>query len=101
MIHDVGTLLDVAIEEANIRRRYSTKINNINQIQQCTESIPQDQRKAPFCCSVFHQSSIVYIRALILGNRSTLIYTKKSKETRVLKNFEFKREVGIDHYYKK
>ena len=34
MIHDVGTLLDVAVEEANIRRRYSTKINNTNQIQQ-------------------------------------------------------------------
>ena len=31
----------------------------------------------------------------------TLMYTKKSKETRILKNFEFKREVGIDHCYKK
>ena len=43
----------------------------------CTESIPQDQRKALFCCSMFHQSIIVYIQALILGNVSTLGYTKK------------------------
>ena len=40
-----------------------------------TESIPQDQLKALFCYSVFHQSIIVYIRALILGNLSMLVYT--------------------------
>ena len=79
------------------------KLIILTKFSNCTESIPQDQRKAPFCCSVFHQSIIVYIiiRALILGNRSTPMYTRKSKETRILKKFEFKREVGIDHCYKK
>ena len=76
------------------------KLIKLTKFSNFAESIPQDQRKALFCCSVFHQSIIVYIRGL-LGNVSTLVYTKKSKQTRILKNFEFKREVGIDHCYKK
>ena len=55
-----------------------------------TESIPQDQWKALFCCSVFHQSIIVYIWPLILGNISTLVYIKKSKQTRILKILNLK-----------
>ena len=48
------------------------KLIILTKFSNCTESIPQDQQKALFCCSVFHQSIIVYIRALILGNVSTL-----------------------------
>ena len=46
---------------------------------------------------MFHQS---YIQALILGNLITLVYTKKCKQIRILKKFEFEREVGIHHCYK-
>ena len=56
------------------------KLIILTKFSNCTESIPEEQRKAPFCCSVFYQSIIVYIQALILGNRSTLVYTKKVKK---------------------
>ena len=53
------------------------KLIILTKFSNCTESISLDQRKAPFCYSVFHQSITVYIRALILGNVSALVYTKK------------------------
>ena len=73
MIHDV----DVTKGGKHETQVHVPKLIILTKFSNCTESIPQGQWKAPFCCSVFHQSIIVYIRALILGNLSILVYTKK------------------------
>ena len=51
------------------------KLIILTKFSNCTERIPQDQWKALFCCSVFHQSITVYISgvaslALMLGHSS-------------------------------